>query len=331
MIVMRDVFLGELFNLAKNDSSIMLLSADMGAPSLDQWRDELPAQFIATGIAEQNTINVAAGLSAAGKKVYVYFMASWAARCFEQIRYSCALGENPITIIGNGIGLGYSPGGPAHEPNEDIAYMRSILGIEVITPSNNKSTKELVHLTYNSSKLRYIRLERNHSEVIENLYTEDSGKLAIKNGFCVIESDLDSCEQESQFRNHVTILSCGFILGRAKKVIDMLKASNFSTRLIDVCKIKSLNSNLLDKMIIRRQGMDVSQTIVTIEEQTLSGGFGSAIYEMLLDNNAKIDTLRFGLPEKYLLQNASRDYLLDNNGLSDVEIFSKILEFDRQK
>ena len=76
----RDTFISELFEIAKKDKDVILISVDMGASSLDRWREELPEQFIWTGISEQHSINLAAGLSAAGKKVYVYFMAAWSAR-----------------------------------------------------------------------------------------------------------------------------------------------------------------------------------------------------------------------------------------------------------
>ena len=121
MTSQRDVFIGELFKLAKKDKDVYLITVDMGAPSLDAWRTQLPEQLIYAGISEQHAINFAAGLSSKGKKVYIYFMASWVARCFEQIRYSCAIGGNPVTILGNGVGLGYAPAGPAHETNDDIA------------------------------------------------------------------------------------------------------------------------------------------------------------------------------------------------------------------
>ena len=73
----RDTFISELFEIAKKDKDVILISVDMGASALDRWRDELPEQFIWTGISEQHSINLAAGLSAAGKKVYVSFMAAW--------------------------------------------------------------------------------------------------------------------------------------------------------------------------------------------------------------------------------------------------------------
>jgi transketolase len=121
MTAQRDIFIQALYEKALLDKNIIFISVDMGAPTLDQWKSNLPDQFIASGIAEQNSINVAAGLAKQGKKVFVYMMASWFSRCIEQVRYSCAMANNPITILGNGVALGYAPSGPAHEPNEDIA------------------------------------------------------------------------------------------------------------------------------------------------------------------------------------------------------------------
>jgi len=174
MTTQRDTFISELFKFAQKDKDIYFITVDMGAPSLDQWRTELPDQFMSAGISEQHAINFAAGMANEGKKVYVYFMAAWAARCFEQVRYSCAMANNPITILGNGVGLGYAPAGPAHEPNEDIAYMRSILGIEVHTAANNQMVKDLVRLTVEEPKLRYVRLERKQAQELENVYANEN-------------------------------------------------------------------------------------------------------------------------------------------------------------
>ena len=160
MKAQRDVFIQALYEKALVDKDIVFISADMGAPTLDQWAENLGDQFIAAGISEQNAINVAAGMAKEGKKVFVYMMASWFARCYEQIRYSCAMANNAITILGNGVALGYAPSGPAHEPNEDMALARTLLGIEVYSPSNENSTFQLVNLCLEKPQLRYIRLER---------------------------------------------------------------------------------------------------------------------------------------------------------------------------
>jgi transketolase len=311
MKAQRDTFISDLYELAKTDKNIILISVDMGAPSLDIWRETLPNQFIAAGISEQNAINVAAGLANAGKKVYVYFMAAWVARCFEQIRYSCAMANNPITILGNGVALGYAPAGPAHEPNEDIAYMRSINGIEVCSPSNTQLTKELVKLTYNNPKLRYIRLERNHAKQMEEHNSN------INTGINLVKSGLqDSLDREPR----IAILSSGYMLGRAYDVW-MKLISNHQISLFDAWKIKPLDKYQLESLLTNYTH------VVTLEEQTLDGGFGSAICEAICDLNLHKQILRIGLPERFIFENGTRDYLLNTNGLSVEEILTKIKTF----
>ena len=316
MIAQRDVFLTALFEKAQTDKDIMLISVDMGAPSLDRWRSDLPEQFLFAGISEQNAINVAAGLSAAGKKVYVYFMAAWAARCFEQVRYSCAMGDNPITILGNGVGLGYAPAGPAHEPNEDIAYMRSINGIEVYCPANGNIISDLVDLTIREPKLRYIRLERKYAQEVESSY--ENG-YANNVGIYCVRPGLSEPRKEGVSRT--CILSSGYMLGRSVKVWDKLVKSGHEASVMDLWKIKPIDQEFL---VNRLHEYD---NIVTIEEQTLDGGFGSAVCEVLSDQNAQKRILRLGLPERFIFENGDRDHLLDTNGLSTETIFEKVKSF----
>jgi len=139
LIAQRDAFLDNLFIKAKSDKDIILISVDMGAPSIDKWRSELSDQFFDMGISEQNAINFASGLARGGKKVFVYFMAVWVLRCFEQIRYSSVMANNKITILGNGVGLGYAPAGPAHETSEDVGVMKTLHGINIWSPSSSET------------------------------------------------------------------------------------------------------------------------------------------------------------------------------------------------
>lgn len=322
MITQRDVFISNLFERAKEDKSICMISVDMGAPSLDIWRKELPGQFFAAGISEQNAINFAAGLSASGKKIYVYFMACWVARCFEQIRYSCAMAKNPITILGNGVGLGYTPAGPAHNPNEDIAYMRSLCGIEIYSPSNGNFTKGVVALTCEKPALRYVRLERTPLKALENLYENvslsfdflESGLFPIKIG---------SVKTADTAKPKVCILSSGYLLGRALKVWERLTDEGYEATVVDMWKIKPVNLEHFQNV------SKDHKFIVTLEEQSLSGGFGSAICELLNDLRYKKDVLRIGLPERYIFENGPRDYLLDQNGLSVDAICDKIVSYHK--
>ena len=286
----------------------------MGASALDRWREELPEQFIWTGISEQHSINLAAGLSAAGKKVYVYFMAAWSARCFEQIRYSCSMPNNPITILSNGVALGYAPAGPAHETNEDIAYMRSLLNVEIDCPASSTHVKELVKDSYENQKLRYIRLERKYDSRFDELKTTNGV------GFSIVQGGLfnnPSLENEPK----LAIISYGYMLGRCLDVQKKFLDNNMEVSLYNMSKIKP---NPLVKLKEKFKSYD---KIISVEEQTLSGGFGSAILEGMSDNNVQIPLLRKGLPERYIFENGDRDYHLNNNGLSVESIYEKILEF----
>jgi transketolase len=308
MTAQRDIFIQELFEKAVSDKNIIFISADMGAPTLDQWKEKLPNQFIAAGISEQNAINVASGLAASGKKVFVYMMASWFARCIEQVRYSCAMANNTITILGNGVALGYAPSGPAHEPNEDIALSRSLLNIEIHSPSNESSTLNLVDLCLNIPKLRYIRLERNYPKQLENVTYQQNEFIKT-----LFENDVETDKK-------LTILSSGYMLGRALEVgikIDKL----VKTSVVDISRIKPLDSKVLTEVLSN------STHILTLEEQTLDGGFGSAICEFICDNNLSCNVLRLGLPERYIFENGSRDYLIDANGLSVANIFDSAVKF----
>ena len=309
----REVFISTLFNKAMSDKDIYFLAVDHGAEALDQWREQLPEQFIALGISEQNTINVAAGLSAAGKKVYVYFMACWVGRCFEQIRYSCAMGKSPITILGGGPALGYTPAGPAHSPTEDLAYMRSLARIEIFSPANDKVAEQLVDLTNSDPKLRYIRLERSYPKDLDSLYSD----LIVDNAF--LQKGFYTIRQPPEnTKSDVCIVSNGYMLGRALKLAETLETDGYRVSVLDLFKLKSIDLKQFSAVF---QNCD---NVVTLEEQFLSGGLGSYVCETLADLGIQKRILRIGLPERYIFENGSREELLDSNGLSIETIYNNV-------
>ena len=119
----------------------------------------------------------------------------------------------------------------------------------------------------------------------------------------------------------MVIISYGYMLGRCLDVQDKFLNNNMEVSLYNMSKIKP---NPLVK--IREDFSDYNK-IVTVEEQTLSGGFGSAVLEGMSDNNVQKPLLRIGLPERYIFENGDRDYHLDNNGLSVDSIYDKVFEF----
>jgi transketolase len=325
MTTQRDVILSELLKYAKEDSNVILISVDMGAPALDAWRAEMKSQFIPVGISEQHAINFAAGLSSGGKKVFVYFMACWLSRCLEQVRYSCAMAGNPITILGNGIGLGYAPAGPAHEPTDDIAYARSVNGLEIISPSTLGFCEQIVPHLVNTNALRYLRLERSLHSALTPLGQQEgvqptSLRLTQEDlvvGFRTIADDSLSQAPNSEPCD-VTILASGYMLGSALEVSTHLEESGIDTQVIDLWRIKPISHQF-------KQALKRAPLAITIEEQSLPGGFGGAVLEFASDHAIPLKVLRFGLPERYIFENGNRGELLEANGLGATELSAKAL------
>jgi transketolase len=155
----RDAFLTEIYKAAVADPAIMLLSADFGAPALDEFRAKLPAQFIHCGISEQNMVNVAVGLALAGKRPYVYAMSPFFLRCAEQLKLA-AIHKVPLTVVSVGAGLSYAGSGPTHYATEDVAFYRTLVDAEVYTASTNNLAAAIARLTVSTPRFRVVRLER---------------------------------------------------------------------------------------------------------------------------------------------------------------------------
>jgi transketolase len=296
----RDVFIEEIFEAAKNDRDIFFVSADFGAPSLDKFREELPGQFVHSGISEQHMMDMAAGFALAGKKVYVYAMAPFITlRCLEQTKCSLALMDLPVTIIAVGVGLGYADAGPTHYATEDIACMRAIVGLEVVSPCDEVSTRMVARQTIERPRLRIIRMERN---ALPSIYKtcDELGET----GYTELESGKDVC-----------VLSYGNSLHRVLKARRESEASSFGV--IDLYRLKPIDMALA-KVLDRYSG------VVTVEEQCLSGGFGSAVLEVMAAGGLLKPVKRLGLEERYYFENGGREYLLDRFGLAVEDILQAV-------
>ena len=288
--------------MALKNKDMYFISADFGAPALDRFRNDLPEQFIHAGISEQNMIDVAAGLALSGKKVYVYAMGPFITlRCLEQLKCSLAQMNLPVTVISVGLGLGYADAGPTHYITEDLACLKSIVNFEVFTPSDLSTVMELAKLTIRKPALRVLRLDRNP---LKDLYGQ---RISVDTGFSELKKG-----------DRIGILSCGYILQRVLKNWDEV-TNGLDIGLVDVFRNKPLNLEGL-KPIFEKY-----ENIITLEEQCLSGGFGSSILEAISDLNMDNSVKRLGLEERYFFENGGREYLLDTFGLSNQQLKETIL------
>ena len=297
---LRDIFINELYEKALKDEDIIFISADFGAPALDKFRDNLKNQFIHSGISEQHMIDMAAGLSLSKKKVFVYAMSPFITlRCIEQIKCSLAMMNLPVTIISVGGGLSYADAGPTHYSNEDIACLRSLVGLEIISPADNVSTAMLVNEVLNNPKLRLVRLDR---APLKNIY-DDS--FQISKGYNVINKG----------NNGKCIITYGYLL---HKIIDSNKFSELKdTDIIDLYTLKPFPKSLIDLLKSYKK-------IISYEEHCKDGGFGSAIAEVIVDNDIKVKLKRLHLDEIYYFENGGREHLINKYGLSIDNLISQI-------
>lgn len=315
MNLQRDAFIKVIHEAARKDKDVVFLSADFGAASLDDFRAELPDQFLHCGISEQHMIDMAAGLALAGKKVFTYCMGPFLSlRCYEQIKCALAMMGQPVTMIGAGVGLGYADAGPTHYVTEDIACLRALNGIEILTPADEVAAVATARLCLDEPHLRYIRLDREPLPTIITGKSDEEFEQGMLDGF-----------HELAVGEHTCIISSGYMLHRALEVRNVLvrplTVQPINLGVIDLFRIKPIHPDPLIRVL------DRYETIVTLEEQCLSGGFGSAILEVMSDNlalkNKRIR--RLGLPDRYYFENGGRERLLDEFGLSIGDICTAVI------
>ncbi|MEO5375426.1 MAG: 1-deoxy-D-xylulose-5-phosphate synthase [Alphaproteobacteria bacterium] len=287
--LMRDAFLDVLYAAATRNRDIYLISPDFGAEALDAFRADLPNQFVHVGICEQNMVDLGAGLALSGKTVFLYAMAPFlTARCYEQIKCSLTSMQLPVTMIAVGVGLGYDHATLTHFTPEDLAAMRALNGIEVVTPADQESATVVAEDAIARPALRYVRLER---LVRPHLY---QGRFAevYRRGFAVLAEGRD-----------VWLMGCGYMTHKALAAREALKARGIDAGVIDLFRAKPLDAADLASALgsVRR--------VVTIEEQMLDGGFGGLVAEAMMDARCPVEMKRLGLRDGFVVVNGSRDHL----------------------
>lgn len=303
----RDYFLNQLFEEAKKDNKIVIISPDFGAPALDQFREQLPNQFFHGGISEQNVIDVAAGMALSGYKVYIYCMAPFITlRCLEQIKCSISMMKLGINIISTGVGLSYADAGPTHYITEDFACIRSLHHANIFSASDLTSMDYIFNETLNNKKFNFIRLER---DPVGHFYSLEN----IQDGYrYVLKSD----------QSKKILITYGHNLNRVINHIKEKKIdNNFS--IIELIRIKPLPLDLIDDLI------ENYYHIHFIEEHNKEGGLASAILEEINSKkNGGFNFKHYHLIDDYIFENGGREYLLNKYGLNTNEIVSNILSIN---
>ncbi|MCU0666057.1 MAG: 1-deoxy-D-xylulose-5-phosphate synthase [Candidatus Omnitrophica bacterium] len=298
----RDAFFQEIYNIAMKDKDVIFITADADSFVLRDYKKDFPDQFINASVAEQNMIAVAAGLALSGKKVFILALIPFVTlRCLEHIKVNICSMNLPVTIIGLGAGFGSGIDGPTHHAVDDIAIMRILPEITILNPSDSTLSASCAQIAYQSNSPVYVRLDKGK---FPNLYEKDYD---YSTGFKIIKP-----------LKEVNIISTGFITKEAVKLAETLEKNNLSVGLIDLYKLKPLNREALLKCF------EGAKYLITIEENSIVGGIGTIISELISDNRKAITLKRIALEDKQCFDYGTREWLDQLYGL-DQETVSKIV------
>lgn len=273
---MRNAFVSELKRLADIDNRVMLLSGDIGNRMFDSFKEKFSERFYNCGVAEQNMTGFAAGLALSGLKPITYTITPFNTfRCLEQIKIDVCYHNLPVIIIGVGAGLSYSSLGPTHHSCEDIAILRSLPNMSVLCPADAMEVKACLRGAIAHDGPVYIRIGKKNEPVIHN----DVPEFSIGKSFTITQG------------NDICILSTGNILPEVLKAKQLLEKGGVSTEVVSMPSVKPLDIDRLTDIFTR------FENVVSVEEHSLIGGFGSAIGEWYLENKISTKFHRIGLPD----------------------------------
>ena len=251
----------ELAKLGEENENIVVLDADLStATKTEIFAKEFPNRFINVGIAEQNLMGIAAGLSTFGKIPYASTFAVFAAgRAYEQIRNSIAYPKLNVKIVATHAGITVGEDGATHQMLEDLSLMRSIPNMTVLCTSDDVETRWAVREISKIQGPVYLRLCRMATPVI---YDENQ-KFEIGKGIQIGEG------------TDVSIIATGVTVSEAIKAQEILKGNNVNVRVIDIHTVKPIDKELIVKCAKE------TKRIITVEDHNIIGGLGSAVCDVL--------------------------------------------------
>lgn len=285
-----------LSSLATENANVLAVSADLGRSSgLDRFSKEYPDQFINMGIAEQNMVGCSAGLARMGFDVFASTFAPFASmRASEQVRMNMGYMHEPVKLVALGSGLAMGFLGNSHYGLEDIAVMRTVPGLTIISPADCAEIFKTIEACIGHPHPVYIRLTGAINCPI--VYTEDYD-FQIGRAHWVIPPE------------DVTVISSGTTVGHSLKAIQILKEQGISAGLLNMHTIKPLDATAIADCLT------MAKSVLVVEEHTRVGGLGSAVLEHINEHHdfaGKV--ICFGIKDRFV-ETGSYPFLLEKNGL----------------
>ena len=295
----------KLSELMEFDKLVVVLTAAMlSGTGIVNLQPKFPDRVLDVGIAEGHAVTCAAGIAATGNKAFVAIYSTFLQRALDQIIHDVAIQNLPVRFMIDRSGF-VGADGPTHHGLYDLTYLRMIPNMMIMVPRNGSELRDMIDLAYKYDRgplaIRYPRGNTYEYEKRKITPVEIGKSQVIRKG------------------KDIAIFALGLMVDVAEEVADILEKNGFSTSIINARFVKPL-----DKDVIIKFGKKVKM-LVCIEENTIYGGFGSGVLEVLSENRVIVETMLIGVPDRFIEQ-GSREEQLISAGLNAENIFNRIFQ-----
>ena len=295
----QDIFSDWIVGMAEKDESLVAITPAMREGSgLVDFSKKYPDRYFDVAIAEQHSVTFAAGLSLENKKPVVAIYSTFLQRAYDQFIHDVAVQNLDVTFALDRAGL-VGEDGPTHSGNYDIAYLRCIPNIILMTPSDENETRLLLTTAFKHkgpAAVRYPRGTGPNASVNSDLEDVEIGKAKV-----VKESE-----------SNVVFLNFGALLDKALEVSEKMDFT-----LIDMRFVKPLDQEILKKYLSK------ADYFVSLEDGSIAGGAGSAVQEFCSIESIDIKSILLGIPDRFI-EHSSREEMLESAGLSVAKILDRL-------
>jgi len=301
-----EIFGEFLLNRAKKDPRVVAITAAMASGTgLKHFARAFPERFFDVGICEPHAVTMAAGIARAGLKPVVCIYSTFLQRAYDQILHDVALQNLPVIFAVDRAGL-VGEDGPTHHGVFDLAFLRSIPNFTIMAPGDENEFLDMLETAFSIPGPTAIRYPRGVGEGVE--IEEERQPLEIGKA-CRIKAGRD-----------LAVLAIGRAVGIGRDIADIMGTQGIQVELINARFVKPLDTEMIIDLGQR------FQRIITIEDNCLQGGFGSAVLEVLADNNINTDIIRMGIPDEFVEQ-GKVDILFDYLNLNSESIIETVLNY----
>ncbi len=303
------VFSKVLIELAKENKNIVAITAAMPeGTGLKKFGEIYPDRFLDVGIAEQHAVTVAAGLACEGKQPIVALYSTFAQRAYDQILHDVCLQKLPVVFALDRAGI-VGEDGPTHHGVFDYSYLRHIPNLTIMAPKDENELKDMLATAFSLRTPVVIRYPRGNGLGVE-----------VKTEYQHIPVGMS---EEISIGSDVMFLAVGAMVDSCVEAVNLLKEKNVSAGVINARFIKPLDERMIEVLA------KTVKYIVTIEDNMLAGGFGSAVLEALNEREfCDTKVLRLGYPDKFIEQ-GKRENLLELYKLTPAHIAARTYAFIR--